>query len=289
MFRVENNSLMKRLGDLRENPSDSGIWARYQHGKLDVNTDRSGSQKYNGIQGGYDKAINSNWHAGFAIGRLESTDTYANGNGESNSNNVAVYGTYMGEKGHYADIILKGSRIGSKFSAYGGANDGLTPLQKINGDYDNNGRSFSFEYGYRKNLDNGWFIEPQIEATYGHLNSTSYKVYTADGSMDANNNAVTSKLVRAGFLAGTKTAHNSSFYVKASVLRDFGSDVVTNISGDSNTATLSDSLGGTYYEYGLGQNYNLNANSNLYLDLERTSGGKVNKDWGINIGLRHKF
>jgi len=289
IFRVENNSLMKRLGDLRQNPSDSGIWARYQHGSLDVNTDRSGNQKYDGIQGGYDKALNSNWHAGFAIGRLESTNTYKYGTGESNSNNVALYGTYMGEKGHYADIIIKGSRIDNKFSAYGGANGGLTTLQTINGDYDNNGTSFSAEYGYRKNLDNGWFIEPQVEASYGHLNSTSYTADTADGWMDASNNSVTSKVLRAGFLAGTKTAHNSSFYIKASVLHDFDSDVVTNISGDNKTRTLSDSLGGTYYEYGLGLNHTLNVNSNLYLDLERTSGGTVNKDWGINIGLRHKF
>ncbi len=45
----------------------------------------------------------------------------------------------------------------------------------------------------------------------------------------------------------------------------------------------------TWYEYGIGANFNLNKNTYVYADVERTSGGALDEDWRANIGVRYSF
>ena len=52
---------------------------------------------------------------------------------------------------------------------------------------------------------------------------------------------------------------------------------------------VSDDLGGSWVEYGLGANFNLTDATYTYVDLERTSGGEVKEKWRWNIGLRTVF
>jgi outer membrane autotransporter protein len=51
LFLGEVNNLEKRLGDLRQtNPAEAGVWARYNHGKLEHN---ESSVKYQFVPGGF--------------------------------------------------------------------------------------------------------------------------------------------------------------------------------------------------------------------------------------------
>ena len=52
---------------------------------------------------------------------------------------------------------------------------------------------------------------------------------------------------------------------------------------------VSEDLGGTWYEYGVGANFNWTDSTYTYVDLERNSGGEVKENWRWNIGLRHVF
>ena len=55
------------------------------------------------------------------------------------------------------------------------------------------------------------------------------------------------------------------------------------------TKTMKDELGGTWYEFGLGANFNLSDTTYTYVDLQRTTAGNVNEAWKWNIGIRHAF
>lgn len=52
---------------------------------------------------------------------------------------------------------------------------------------------------------------------------------------------------------------------------------------------LEDDLGGTWYELGIGGNFNLTDRTYTYVDLEKTFAGPVVEDWRFNIGIRSVF
>ena len=68
------------------------------------------------VQLGYDKRevrTNGIWRKGIALSRGVGKSSYNKGNGENSNNSLALYGTWLGNKGHYLDLIAKGSRLHS--------------------------------------------------------------------------------------------------------------------------------------------------------------------------------
>ena len=53
--------------------------------------------------------------------------------------------------------------------------------------------------------------------------------------------------------------------------------------------TVSEDLGGTWYEYGLCANFNATKNLHLYADIEAADGGEVDTDYRVNLGARWSF
>jgi outer membrane autotransporter protein len=96
--------------------------------------------------------------------------------------------------------------------------------------------------------------------------------------------------LRGGVLIGKNLSNDSNVYAKLAVLHNFSGSVDTHISADGRTNYyFSDDLSGTGFEYGIGTNYKMNANSSLYADFERISGGSITKNWGLNVGYRYTF
>ncbi|MEA5091679.1 hypothetical protein SDC9_40077 [bioreactor metagenome] len=283
-----DETLMDRLGELRNNndgKDNNGVWAKYVGGKTKVNGVSSDSTyKYNGIEVGYDHKAGENWRVGIAGTYAKGDTTVYGGDGTVKTSAGALYGTWLGNKGHHIDIIAKVGKVDSDTSAYGG-----TVAQKMDGDFNSNAFSLAVQYGYRKALKNNWFIEPMVRASYVRLGSSDYTVTTKDGSMDVSNDSMSSVILRGGFIAGRKVGQASNVYLKAAVLHDFNGDIVTNVKADGRSAQYKDSIGGTGVEYGLGFNYSFNKKSNMYFDISRISGGEVTKDWGVNLGFRYNF
>ena len=164
-----------------------------------------------------------------------------------------------------------------------------TIAQKLDGDFGSTAISFAVEYGYRQDLNDGWFVEPMVRASYVHLGGDDYTVTTRDNTMSVTNDSMNSIVLRGGFLLGKTFAADSSVYLKAAVLHDFDGDINTHVSADGRSASYSDSIGGTAIEYGIGVNHKFNKDSSMYLDVERISGGDVTKNWGVNVGFRYSF
>ena len=291
MWRIEGNNLMKRMGELRSDKeaAQGGVWARYYRGELNTDSayDRNFSQDYTAFQGGIDKVQDykgGKLYTGIAVNRIDSNAGYTAGSGDLSSTGVGVYASWLGSKGHYIDVIARGSKLTNDFK--------LVDLSgnAAKADYDTWAYGISAEYGYRQNLNAGWFVEPQAELSLGHLGSADY---TTSNEVSVKQDSVNSAVVRLGFLGGkefTIGGHPSNDYVKASALHDFGGNGgATGYYGNDSLALQTGDLTGTWYEIGLGANLGIAKNSNLYFDALKTFGGNLRTDWQFNAGLRFTF
>ena len=291
VWRIEGNNVMKRMGELRSGTEagKGGVWARYYRGELsaDSNYDSSFSQDYTGFQGGIDKVQDykgGKLYTGIAVNRIDSNAGYTAGSGDLSSTGVGLYGSWLGSKGHYLDVIARGSKLTNDFK--------LVDLSgnAAKADYDTWAYGISAEYGYRQDLNAGWFVEPQAELSLGHISRVDY---TTSNGVSIRQDGVNSAIVRLGFLGGKEFSiggRPSNAYVKASLLHDFGGNGgSTGYYGIKSLAMQTGDLTGSWYEIGLGANLGIAKNSNLYFDALKTFNGMVRTDWQFNAGLRFTF
>ena len=291
VWRIEGNNVMKRMGELRSGTEagKGGVWARYYRGELsaDSNYDSSFSQDYTGFQGGIDKVQDykgGKLYTGIAVNRIDSNAGYTVGSGDLSSTGVGLYGSWLGSKGHYLDVIARGSKLTNDFK--------LVDLSgnAAKADYDTWAYGISAEYGYRQQLNAGWFVEPQAELSLGHISRVDY---TTSNGVSIRQDGVNSAIVRLGFLGGKEFSiggRPSNAYVKASLLHDFGGNGgSTGYYGIKSLAMQTGDLTGSWYEIGLGANLGITKNSNLYFDALKTLNSTVRTDWQFNAGLRFTF
>ena len=291
VWRIEGNNVMKRMGELRSGTEagKGGVWARYYRGELsaDSNYDSSFSQDYTGFQGGIDKVQDykgGKLYTGIAVNRIDSNAGYTAGSGDLSSTGVGVYASWLGSKGHYIDVIARGSKLTNDFK--------LVDLSgnAAKADYDTWAYGISAEYGYRQDLNAGWFVEPQAELSLGHISRVDY---TTSNGVSIRQDGVNSAIVRLGFLGGKEFSiggRPSDAYVKASLLHDFGGNGgSTGYYGIKSLAMQTGDLTGSWYEIGLGANLGIAKNSNLYFDALKTLNSTVRTDWQFNAGLRFTF
>ena len=278
-WRAENDEMHQRMGELRSSTGEAGIWARMKRGESESG-DLDITNQYNTYQLGYDEKVgDSNWYIGGAISRTEGKSSFSNGSGENKSTGFTVYGTYVGDDGQYVDLSAKYARLDNEFDVFG--RDGI----ESTGDYRNNGYAFSAEYGKRIEAGNEFWVEPQVQLTYGHLSSADY---TTSRGIKAAQDAMNSVVGRVGFAAG-KDIGAGNVYVKASYLYDFDGDTSVTMNDGVNSRTYEQDLGGGWFEFGIGTNINLSETSHLYFDVERAVGGDIDTPWQWNAGVRFDF
>lgn len=272
-WRQEDSTLSQRLGELRESTGGQGIWVRMSRGEFEY----SGEYKnqYNFFQLGYDWAAD-NWHYGVAVSHNDGETAYTYGSGENRSTSLSLYGTWLGDAGHYADIVLKQGRLSNDFDVYTGAGH-------TSGDYDAWGTSLSGEYGRKFILEDDWYITPQAQLTLMRIGGESYGTNNGIG---VRQDTLYSAVGRLGFEVGKKVDDKGSVYAKASVLHDFAGNADTYLSYNGFTNSYSQDLSDTWFEAGIGFNYKISDSSYVYADVMRTFGGDVETPWQWNIGMR---
>ena len=276
-WRQENNDMNKRLGELRDSKGQHGAWARMARGESKYGAQNVKNQ-YNYYQVGYDEKLSTDphWTVGVALTRTEGNSTFKDGSGENNHTGVAVYGSYLGENGSFIDLIAKYSRMDNEYKTTAGVGDA---------DYKTNGYSVSAEYGKRFTKDNGLWIEPQVELTYGTVGSANYMT-SKDASV--RQDGIDSLVGRVGFALG-KNIKAGNVYARASYLYDFDGEANVTYSKDGVTRSFEQDLGGGWWEVGIGSNINLSNATHLYFDVEKTYGGDVATPWQWNLGVRYSF
>lgn len=276
-WRQENNDMNKRLGELRDSKGEHGAWARMARGESKYGAHGVKNQ-YNYYQVGYDEKLstNPNWTVGVALTRTEGNSTFAAGSGENNHTGLAIYGSYLSDSGSFVDLIAKYARLDNEFKTVGaGVGDA---------DYKENAYSLSAEYGKRFTSDNGFWIEPQVELTYGTVGSVDY---LTNKGYSVHKDSTDSLVGRLGFALG-KNIKQGNVYVRASYLYDFDGESTVTMSG-AGTASFKQDLGGGWWEVGVGSNLTLSEATHLYFDVEKTYGGDVATPWQWNAGVRWSF
>lgn len=279
----DDDTLLKRLGELRNDSGDDGIWARMVNKHLERDGRHSFEGNYKTIQVGYDKKKdtenNGSWYYGGAISHLWGDTNYTDGHGSQKETDLSLYGTNIRPHGHYLDLIARVGRIDSDYTtSYGD-----------HGKFENWGMSFGAEYGRQKALGGGWSIEPQAQLTYHYLWGDDYT--TRNGAKVSQDNA-DSLVGRLGFLLSREfnagTDHAGRVYLKASILHDFLGDTTSNIVDDIHYRD-DDDLGDTWYIAGIGTDINLGKNTRFYFDAERNFNADVKMKYRFNAGLRFGF
>lgn len=275
-WRQEDSTLSQRLGELRESDGGQGIWVRMSRGEFEY--DGEYKNQYNFFQMGYDWAAGS-WHYGAAVNHNDGQTTYTHGDGENRSTSLSLYGTWLGDKGHYADIVLKQGRLSNNFDIY-------TEAGHTSGDYDAWGTSLSGEYGMKVYLDGGWYVTPQAQLTLMRIGGEDY---TTNNGIKVNQDSLESAVGRVGFEVGKRISDSGSIYAKASLLHDFAGSADTYLSLNGLTNSYHQDIGDTWCEAGIGFNYKTSENSYVYADVVKTFGGDVETPWQWNAGMRWTF
>lgn len=275
-WRTELSDMNRRLGELRDSTGEHGFWVRMIRGENDY---KSLDSQYNIYQLGYDEKLSSDphWTLGAAFSYTDGDGGYDTGRFEMSHKTLTLYGSKLNDDGSYIDIVGKYSRLNHDLRNTWG-----------DGEYDADGYSIGVEVGKRFTQENGFWIEPQAQLTYGYVGSASYSIgdiRVAQDSMES----LESLIGRAGVRLG-KDFDKGNVYVRASYLYDFDGDTgVTFTNAQGQERAFDQDLGGGWCEIGLGTNINLSDTTHLYFDIEKTFGGEIATTWQWNAGMRWSF
>lgn len=281
IWRNEIDDMHRRVGELRDSSAQSnGLWTRVYHGKAEYG-DQNVINRYTAFQFGYDRQVRDGFWLGGAFSYTDGDNNFDYGDGDSDLYTFSGYGSWLFKNGVYLDLVGKVGRMKNAFDIR--FND-----IKSTGDYHTNAASLSAEMGWRYFATEELYLEPQVQMWYGHVFDADY--HTSTG-IKVENDSVDSLVGRVGVKMGYKDSQGrGGVFLKASVLHDWEGDAKFRYSKGANVSrTLTESLGGTWYEYGLGADYNATDQVHLYADLEAGNGGEVDTDYRFNVGVRYAW
>ena len=289
---AETQTLLQRMGDLREGESKGNIWARAFGGKFNSSSDGflSGfDMSYSGMQVGADRKIilkdnQGELYVGGMFGYSKGNLDYGMGSGSIDSKTIGAYATRIAPNGFYADIVLKYGWMKNDFKVLDSAGDRVT-----GNDISTDGFTGSLEFGRRihkdKTTKEGWYVEPQVQFSVGRQSGGSF---TASNGLRVDVDSYKSTIGRIGANLGyeVKSGKNPiNIYAKASYVHEFDGDVEYHFNGSSEQTSFGDS----WWTYGLGVTAQINKKHNVYLDIERSSGGQFKQSWALNGGYRFSW
>lgn len=277
-WRGENNRLTQRLGDIRDNAGAVGSWARVYGYQAKYSDGVSIKYKSNAVQAGTDLRFADNYVAGLALSYTKGDGTLSNGSADVDSYSVAAYVTGSFPCGGYFDVIGRAGRMSSDMTAANGTN-------VMKASYDNTLLGLSAEVGYRYNINPMFYVEPQAELSYATALGDDF---TAGNGVRIRQDDFQSLVGRLGARVGATFAQNKgSVYLTASVKHDFLGDA-------DSTATLGNvvkkqdvNVGGTWFSYGIGTQFDMTDKLSVYGSLERADGSDYTENYRYNVGLRY--
>lgn len=282
-WRLENNHLSQRLGDLRADLGKSGAWARVYGGESKITDGVDVKLQTTSVQVGADTTVSGNWIVGGAFTYTNLDADISNGTGDSDSYSLAAYATGFFDCGGYVDVIGRVGRLSTDISASTlSASGGV-----LDGSYDNTTFGLSAEVGYHWKLTDTFYAEPQVELAYGYVLGDDF---SASNGAKVSQDDFQSLVGRFGARVGANFAQDKgSLYLHASVNHDFLGEVDGTARAGARTESLDGDLGGTWVSYGIGAQFNTDADLNFYGTLERSHGNDYTDSYRYSVGMRYVF
>ena len=291
-WRTENDKMLQRVGDLRENEGEeTGLWTRIRGSRIGRDGYRGFKNQYKVYEIGYDAKTEDNDRmksfTGIALSYLDGKGYYADGQGTNQATSAAIYHTDIHKTGHYLDLVFRIRHMNERFHTRDMVDTDIGPVtEDHSASLDTTGLSFSAEYGRKKFMGKGWYVEPQTQWTLGYLGPVQYEM---DNGTRVEQPGITSFVGRAGFNLGRQVNENSIVYLKANVYHEFGGHSPLHLYAGDESLSFTDTFDDTWFEYGVGFAVKLGNGLSLYGDVEKTAGSHFYKDWQWNAGLRYSF
>lgn len=277
-WRAENNHLTQRLGDIRSNPGTVGAWARVYGYDSEFSDGVSINYKSNAVQVGADFRFAEHYVAGAAFSYTDGTGDFSNGGADAESYSLAAYLSGYFPCGGYFDVIGRIGRLSTDISAANQTN-------VMTADYDNTAFGLSAEIGYRWDVTQMFYIEPQAELSYAIALGDDF---TASNGVEISQDDYQSLVGRLGARIGANFADNKgSVYMTASVNHDFLGDADSEARLGDIARDLNVDVGGTWVSYGVGGQFNTTDKLSFYGTLEKSSGSEYSEDYRYSVGMRY--
>lgn len=273
----EIDNVFKRVMDIRNDPSEVGVWIRGETGKMKI---EGYGYDYNLTSGGHDWKHENN--AGILFGGFGITHSINKCDtgiiGDTKSTGYNLYGSWLGKDNNdYVDVILK---YGKMDKTYAGLD-----INNVfaGGNYSKDVFSIAAKYGRRYEMRNDWYYEPFAGLTWGKISDVDFK--DARG-FNIHGDSVTSKIANLGMQVGKKM-DKRDFYYRMNLVHDFDGKMHVNVPGTTTNAYTD--MGGTWLKCAIGTSAKVGKNNSFYIDLEKDFGSKVEKPWSISAGYRHTW
>lgn len=287
-WRADNSDLFQRMGDLRNNEAEHGVWGRIYSGETEFRKGINTDLEYRAVQVGMDqktKTEEGKVFTGIAFNYIDGELDSNHGSGESDSAAFGMYAAYMGNNGNFADFIFKYGHIDNELSYH---KDGNT----YEADYDTSGVNIDIEFGHHHDFENheDYYIEPLAQLSYIHIEDAEYAMdFNGARGADVFNDSYESLIGRAGFQLGKNLGPRDNIYLRLMAAHEFSGDV--NVSAQYNDTRVKTELSGgdTWIEYGVGFNRLVREDTALYGRLQRSTGDVVRNKWHASLGLRYTF
>lgn len=285
MNYAETQTLLQRIGDVRQGQSQGNVWLRgvggrfsgFSGGKLS-----NFSMNYSGYQFGVDKRVSDTLplYLGLFMGATEGSPHYDSGKGTTRSSHFGAYATWLNEEGYYVDGVIKVNRLRNQFSV----ND--TQNNRVSGNGVSSGLSASLEAGKKfrfSPLATGFYLEPQLQMTVGHQDGSALR---ASNGLNIGLSNYKSALGRASVLAGYEISQRDyklNAYVKTGVMREFSGNASYTLNGSQENLSFK----GNGWNNGIGVSAQL-SNHTLFLEADALDGHRFDQRQ-INAGYRFSF
>lgn len=280
-WRNEVNHISQRLGDVRDSSKTVGAWARVYGYDSSYSDNVSIGLKTNSIQVGGDYRLNNSWLVGGAFSYTNGDGTLSNGTADTDGYSLAAYLSGFFDCGAYVDFVGRVGRLSTDITTF---NDSTT----FKASYDNTTFGLSAEVGYRLNLNKTFYVEPQAELAYGYVKGDDF---TASNTVRIEQDNLQTLVGRLGTRIGASFAEGAgTVFAHASVNHDFLGDADYKASyGTKAPRDLSVDIGGTWYSYGIGAQFNTTKSLNFYGTLERSNGTDYQEDYRYSVGLSYRY
>ena len=227
------------------------------------------------VQVGADAAV-GDWVVGAAFSYMNGDADMHNGNADTDAYTVSLYTSRMFDSGLFVNGLARYGRLSTDATA-----------GNMDADYDNDAFSIGGNVGYRINFTNQAFVEPSFGLQYAYVKGDTY---TAGNGVKVEQDDFDALIASLGARAGFNFPNDSGrLFARASVNHDFMGE----IDGTASKGTLADSmyvdLGGTWFTYGVGAQFDVTKNLSFWGNIDRTTGGEVSTNYMMNAGLRYVF
>lgn len=281
-WRYEVNHLSQRLGDVRNNLGSAGAWARLYGADSKISDGVTTEVKTTTIQVGGDATVGNNWVVGGAFSYTSMDGDISNGTADGETYTLSAYASGFFDCGGYVDIIGRVGRLSTDIDTHttGGA--------LFDGSYDNTALGLSIETGYHWALSNTFYVEPQVELSYGYVFGDDFTTSTQVKVEQDNFQTLVGRL---GARFGANFPKDvGSLYLHASVNHEFlgDNDFDAAVAGGVKQH-FSSELDGTWVSYGLGLQIYATESLSIYGTLERANGDNYQDDYRYSAGLRYVF